>query len=83
MGGPSVQGMKQSISVSAVAQWGRGAGEHGLAQPWSCGGPQSLPQSHLLSNGATEGQDWYLRHPFILGEAPAEALADSPPTFWG
>lgn len=74
----------QSISVLAVAQWGRGAGEHWLAQPWSCGGPQSLPQNHLLNNvWAREGHNLYLRHPFIVSEAPAEALADSPPMFWG
>lgn len=50
MRGPSVIVMKQSISVPAVAQWGRGAGGHWLAQPWSCDGPQSLPQSHLLKS---------------------------------
>lgn len=84
MRGPSVMVLKQSISVSAVARWGRGAGEHWLAQPWSCDGPQSLPQSHLFNSvGATEGQDWYLRCPFILSDALAGALADSPPTFWG
>lgn len=82
MRGPSVMVWSSAFLCLLLLS---GAGElENIGQPWSCDGPQSLPQSHLLSNvGATEGQGWYLRHPFLLSETPAEALADSPPTFWG
>lgn len=49
MRGPSVLGMKQSISVSA--QWGRGAGEHWLAHP----GAVVVPKASLKATSSVMG----------------------------
>lgn len=39
------------------------------------------PRRHFLNNvGAAEGHDRCLRPPFLIGEGPAEALADRPRT---